>query len=235
MSKIISGYAERFAELEKAEDVFAFLDELLLQFGADRYVISGLPLPGRSIDPLVLVLRLEEVMGTGPRSGLLDPTDPLLQRARDGKVGFAWTDKDDAGGNRPSGTAALIRGETAHAVGVVPIWHFHPWQGALVIAGERMKIDDRHLAGMDWLVRQAFRRLFALGAVRRERQGELSAQERRVVSLAAVGKTAVEIAEVLAISQRTVHAHLQNASDKLRATNKTHTVVEALRYGQISL
>ena len=28
---------------------------------------------------------------------------------------------------------------------------------------------------------------------------------------------------------------LQNASEKLRASNKTHTVVEALRYGQISM
>jgi DNA-binding CsgD family transcriptional regulator len=50
-----------------------------------------------------------------------------------------------------------------------------------------------------------------------------------------MGKTASEIAEELKISQRTVHAHLQNASEKLRASNKTHTVVEALRYGQISV
>jgi DNA-binding CsgD family transcriptional regulator len=56
-----------------------------------------------------------------------------------------------------------------------------------------------------------------------------------VVELSAVGKTANEIASVLKISQRTVHAHLQNASEKLRASNKTHTVVEALRYGQISM
>jgi DNA-binding CsgD family transcriptional regulator len=40
---------------------------------------------------------------------------------------------------------------------------------------------------------------------------------------------------VLKISKRTVHAHLQNASEKLRAHNKTHTVVEALRYGQITV
>ncbi len=56
-----------------------------------------------------------------------------------------------------------------------------------------------------------------------------------MVELSASGKTASEIAAILEISQRTVHAHLQNASDKLRARNKTHTVVEALRYGQISV
>jgi DNA-binding NarL/FixJ family response regulator len=56
-----------------------------------------------------------------------------------------------------------------------------------------------------------------------------------VVELSALGKTANQIATTLAISQRTVHAHLQNASEKLRARNKTQTVVEALRYGQISV
>jgi len=65
--------------------------------------------------------------------------------------------------------------------------------------------------------------------------GDLSARERRVVELSAGGKTAGQIASLLEISQRTVHAHLQNASEKLRASNKTHTVVEALRYGQITV
>jgi DNA-binding CsgD family transcriptional regulator len=82
---------------------------------------------------------------------------------------------------------------------------------------------------------QAFARLFALNFLRRERPGDLSARERRVVELSAFGRTAAEIAALLKISQRTVHAHLQNASEKLRASNKTHTVVEALRYGQIEV
>jgi len=47
--------------------------------------------------------------------------------------------------------------------------------------------------------------------------------------------TANDIAKLLEISQRTLHAHLQNASEKLRASNNTHTVVEALRYGQIEI
>ena len=56
-----------------------------------------------------------------------------------------------------------------------------------------------------------------------------------MVALSAEGKTASDIAKLLAISQRTVHAHLQNASEKLRARNKTQTVIEALRYGQITV
>ncbi|MCR4281680.1 MAG: helix-turn-helix domain-containing protein [Bauldia sp.] len=100
-------------------------------------------------------------------------------------------------------------------------------------AGDRLEIDTKALLAADHLCVEAFRRLFALGYLRPERPGELSARERRVVELSASGKTANQIATILDISQRTVHAHLQNASEKLRAKNKTHTVVEALRYGQI--
>ncbi len=67
------------------------------------------------------------------------------------------------------------------------------------------------------------------------RPGELSMREKMVLSKTAEGKTAGDIAIELDISQRTVHAHLQNASEKMQAANKTQTVVEALRYGQIKL
>jgi LuxR family transcriptional regulator, quorum-sensing system regulator BjaR1 len=88
---------------------------------------------------------------------------------------------------------------------------------------------------IDHFCEEAFRQLLGLGAIAPERAGGLSGRERRVVVLSAEGRTASEIAGILAISQRTVHAHLQNASDKLRARNKTQTVVQALRYGQITL
>lgn len=117
----------------------------------------------------------------------------------------------------------------------VPICAFLPYQAVVVSAGSALVIDTRTLLVIDHVVIEAFRRLLALGVVRRERPGELSARERRVVELSASGKTAGEIAAILEISQRTVHAHLQNASEKLAAHNKTHTVVEALRYGQISV
>jgi DNA-binding NarL/FixJ family response regulator len=118
----------------------------------------------------------------------------------------------------------------------VPVNGFQPYQAMVLIgmAGTE-EIDPLLLGGFECAAGEAFRQLFALKAVPAERPGDLSGRERRVVALSAVGKTAADIAEALAISQRTVHAHLQNASDKLRARNKTQTVVEALRYGQITL
>jgi DNA-binding CsgD family transcriptional regulator len=103
----------------------------------------------------------------------------------------------------------------------------------VIAAGAGLTMHIRDSLMIDHVSAEAFRRLISLGNVRVERPGDLSARERKVVELSASGKTAGEIAAELNISQRTVHAHLQNASEKLRASNKTQTVVEALRYGQI--
>ena len=117
----------------------------------------------------------------------------------------------------------------------VPIDGFPPYQACVFAAGAAMVADRRILLSLDIFCYEAFHRLIAIGALKTSRPGDLSERERRVLTLSAAGKTAGEIADLLEISQRTVHAHLQNASAKLRAGNKTHTVVEALRYRQIVL
>jgi DNA-binding CsgD family transcriptional regulator len=115
----------------------------------------------------------------------------------------------------------------------VPVHTFAPYQAIIIGAGVALEIDDTGMLGLDRFCTEAIRRLLDLGFISRERPGDLSPRERRVVELAASGRTASEIADMLDISQRTVHAHLQNASVKLKARNKTHTVAAALHYGQI--
>jgi LuxR family quorum-sensing system transcriptional regulator SolR len=64
-------------------------------------------------------------------------------------------------------------------------------------------------------------------------KGPLSAREVEILSLASHGKTAPEMAAVLAISERTVAFHINNIVEKLGASNKTHAVANALRHGLI--
>jgi DNA-binding CsgD family transcriptional regulator len=104
-----------------------------------------------------------------------------------------------------------------------------------VFAGPDVTLTPFERWVLEYYCIAAFRRLHVTGRINGGRPGDLSERERRVLELTATGKTANEIAKLLDISQRTVHAHLQNASEKLNASNKTHTVVEALRYGQIAI
>lgn len=56
----------------------------------------------------------------------------------------------------------------------------------------------------------------------------LTDRETEVTAWIAHGKTYLEIATLLSISERTVRAHLENVCQKLNATNKTHAVALAL-------
>jgi DNA-binding CsgD family transcriptional regulator len=60
---------------------------------------------------------------------------------------------------------------------------------------------------------------------------ELSKREIDCLQVAAEGKTARETSEQLALATRTANFHINNAMNKLGASNKTHAVVLAMRMG----
>jgi LuxR family quorum sensing-dependent transcriptional regulator len=213
--------------------ILNFLEERFRAFGASHFLVTGLPLPGRPIEPLILKAAWGEPRG---ERLYIDPNDPVLRIALRSKRPFLWDSIDDPDiGAKESLLLSLAEiAGPARLVGV-PIVNFLPYQASVIAAGKDLDIDVKMLTAIDCLCDEAFRRLFELCYINRDRPGDLSTRERKVISLSAVGKTASEIADELKISQRTVHAHLQNASEKLRASNKTHTVVEALRYGQITV
>jgi DNA-binding CsgD family transcriptional regulator len=63
----------------------------------------------------------------------------------------------------------------------------------------------------------------------------LTPREREMLSLLAIGLTAVEIAERLVISRETVKSHVRSAMLKLGTRTRTHAVVLALTLGEITL
>jgi LuxR family transcriptional regulator, quorum-sensing system regulator SolR len=62
----------------------------------------------------------------------------------------------------------------------------------------------------------------------------LSAREVEILTLASHGKTGLEMALSLAITERTVAFHINNIIEKLGVSNKTHAVAVALRQGLIA-
>ena len=62
----------------------------------------------------------------------------------------------------------------------------------------------------------------------------MSKRELEVLTWIAAGKTAVDVGEILAISDRTVEWHIKTAMRKLGACNRVQTVVLALRNGLIA-
>ncbi|MAU41918.1 MAG: hypothetical protein CMF31_09890 [Kordiimonas sp.] len=63
---------------------------------------------------------------------------------------------------------------------------------------------------------------------------KLTARQRDCLHLSALGKSYMEIAEVLGVSERTVRYHCQNAQEKLGASNRMHAVALAIYHNIIT-
>ncbi|MGB9107166.1 MAG: autoinducer binding domain-containing protein [Telluria sp.] len=88
---------------------------------------------------------------------------------------------------------------------------------------------DANAQKMHWLAQAAHAALANILAARPDGIGPVRLTEREIEVLrwAADGKTASESAEILAISERTVIFHIDNALRKLGAANKTAGVLKA--------
>lgn len=227
----------------EAERVLDLFERGLRRFGASHILLTGLPLPRRSVTKLILRIVWPDVR-TGGHVIDVANSDPLLSWClaarrpfvvRDGRIAGPQTPVPAHGKPSPASELVASVGSDRSSVIAVPIHELRPYQGCVVIAGSDLSTSPAALAGLEYYCLTAFRALVGAGRLDPSRPGDLSEREKHVLQLTAIGKTAAEIADLLTISQRTVHAHLQNASDKMNASNKTHTVVEALRYGQIGL
>ena len=63
--------------------------------------------------------------------------------------------------------------------------------------------------------------------------GRLSAREREIVRMVALGKTGPEIADELHLAHDTVRTHVRNAMTKVGARSRAHLVAKALGEGHI--
>lgn len=232
MTTSVTADVDRLRTAGTGSQVLDALEDMFRSVGATHFLATGIPLPGRPLAPLILRANWGEYRDDKAVALNVPHSDAVLQKALRSRHPFQWPGRDDGLGRDSTLLSLAGLSGNASLIGV-PVWTFLPYQACVLGAGIDIAFDPRTMLSFEYLCGEAFARLFALNYMRPERPGELSARERDVVQLSAQGKTASDIASVLKISQRTVHAHLQNASEKLRATNKTQTVVEAIIYGQI--
>ena len=74
---------------------------------------------------------------------------------------------------------------------------------------------------------------FRRGGDAEDSAGGLTARQREIVDLVALGASGPEIADELHISHDTVRTHIRNASSKLGARSRAHLVAKALAHGHV--
>lgn len=122
----------------------------------------------------------------------------------------------------------------------IRVGHFFPVhdalgnRGAIVWSGEKQELplDDRLMLQMISI--HLFNRLAEIGAAWKSGQVVLTEREVQCLSWTAAGKTSLEIAEILGLSEHTVNHYLNQVTRKLEAVNRTQAVVKAIRRGLIA-
>ena len=84
-----------------------------------------------------------------------------------------------------------------------------------------------------YIASHVFNRLAEIREMDSRNSDMLTERELDCLNWTAAGKTSVEIAEILTLSEHTINHYLNRATKKLDAVNRTQAVAKALRLGLI--
>jgi LuxR family transcriptional regulator len=181
-----------------------FIASTYPQAWQDRYAAAGY----MAVDPTVAhaLASLNPLLWSDP---LFAAAPALWEEARGHQLRIGWAQSSRSAG----GCAGMLTLARSH----------DPITGSELARGER---------DMIWLAHAAHEAMGRLQGRKRPR-AQLSAREAEVLRWMADGKTSVEAADILGLSERTVNFHVANAILKLGAANKTAAVVKAALLGLI--
>lgn len=228
-------FVERCQDLTSLHAVMRELQSIIVDLGFSSFIVTGLPLPNRPLEPLVLLSSWPEGWFERYTSQHYFQIDPVGQNVFATTSPFRW---GDAPYRKDKALARTMMGEAVEfglADGFcVPIYTATGWQSAFSFASERrLDIGRKELAAAHLLALTAHGCLRALLGEESRIRRKLTPREREVLTWAAAGKSAWEISAILGISEATVITHLDNVRRKLNVANTTQAVVAALQSGEL--
>lgn len=240
----ISDFIEESNRTDSPEALFALMERAVGDIGFDRYAFCALTRHDR----------YKVADNPAPAVALNYPTswtdyyfehsyqerDPVLHYAPRLGGPFRWGLLDEAFQLNPSQTTVMQEAREAGLLGGVAV-PLHGARGNLCLLTCAAD-DDRPrpastLSSLTVLATQfhaAYSKLCSTDPDSRDIP-VLTERERECLQLVAHGKSSSEIGHLLHISENTVNFHIKKAFRKLEANNRIAAVVNAIRFGLISL
>lgn len=116
---------------------------------------------------------------------------------------------------------------------IVPVYHPDHGQSALFFIGKRAPMGINEAAELALYAHLVHNKLRQVSASPSKPDSPLTERERECLIWTSVGKTSIEIAQILSLSEHTVNHYLNNAARKFDAVNRTQAVAHGLRFGFI--
>src|SRR4030088_974821 len=199
-------FVQRLQKLTRYEDICRHVVTELEWFGFTHVSSISLPGPGREATQCIL-------MNTRPREYIdryIEKNhvvrDPVVTELRRTVNPYSWSDERARRDLSNSEKAILDEGREFAAREIIGIY-----------------------------ADQALKRAILQGHREEPAHTPLTPREREIMQWVATGKTDDEIGDILSIGATTVTSHVENAKQKLDAFRRTYAVVQALRFGEITL
>lgn len=116
---------------------------------------------------------------------------------------------------------------------ITPVYHRDYGPAAVCFLGKRKQMTFTDTANLAMIANLAHQKLRRVSAQPNKADSPLTERERECLVWTSSGKTSVEIARILGLSEHTVNHYLNNAARKLDAVNRTQAVALAIRQGFI--
>lgn len=225
-------FIERLHSLDTPDQVLNEMEKALGLFGFENFILAGLPNPHESAEQMVLARKWPQGWFETYIKENYVAVDPVVRFCRSSINPFAWSEAPYNREADPRAAEVMNRAADFRMANgfCIPIHGLSGFEACVSFGGTHLDLSPRtrpaiHLMGM-----YAFERIRQLMTPPDQNRGDrLTEREREVLTWTALGKTSSEIAEILALSKRTVDEYSVRASRKLRALNKTHAVVKALQ------
>ncbi|WP_146149152.1 LuxR C-terminal-related transcriptional regulator [Nitratireductor sp. StC3] len=135
----------------------------------------------------------------------------------------------DAGNDNRATDGLLSRLGIRTGLGL-PVFRARAPHGFALFGGERPVPDIGQAAHLSFWCNGIYERMARFEQSQRDRpRSRLTARELQCLSWTSAGKTSVEIAAILGLSEHTVNQYIASSSQKLGTVNRTQAVAEAIR------
>ena len=219
-----------------APDIIQMFEAEIKACGFHAYIMAGLPSPGTSLSDLTVANGWPPEWFEIYTRENFSVMDPIPQYGASTVQPFEWAEAHYDKDSNPAAHLVMTRATEFRLMQgyCIPL-HYDEGGAVISMATEQLTIDPVAKSALQLIGIYAHNRIRSLGRPKPEKRDLLTPREREILRWAADGKTSWEVSVILNISERTVKFHLNQASLKLNAVNRTAAVAKALARGLIKL
>ncbi|MBA4799312.1 helix-turn-helix transcriptional regulator [Rhizobium rosettiformans] len=218
-------------------DVFRFMKRVTELYGARAFMVLNMPgATAQELSSSSIITNWPADLLTEFDQGALLSGSPVLAHLRRASIPLLF-DIDDVAIQRDpkSGevSKALFHRFRMNRGAYFPVHDATGARGAVSFAGDREPFSTLEMTQLAYIAAHVFNRLAEIREMDSRNSDMLTDRELDCLNWTAAGKTSVEIAEILTLSEHTINHYLNRATKKLDAVNRTQAVAKALRLGLI--